>query len=399
MPTLETECEAAVGELRAALIELYDSVGADPQSPQVVARQLNVNKTLTWNLARLLQSAGGFDAVPHVPGVLSIDKMVAATEKHGAPASAADRVRAAARSFERVVEVHVGDRATLDLIIDGLGPGGGVGLELSRKRAFTGNSGIYGVQAKTMLMSCVLAPNEADPNQLDMAMVRGHIGVRRLRTIDGFPIFRMRQWSEAGQAVGTKQWEPIEPGQADRALRSFARGDVPEIEPVEAEGGTDYVIRPGPIGNRGAFDCFYGDMLRAGASRFRTDADVYGEFGATITVPTETLIFDVIYHRDLDFCADAMTKVYAYSYSHGNREGNWDEATSLPIRQPPVPIAGTPLAVATPHVPRYSELVQRVFERLGVDASSFRGLRYELKYPPLGSTAVIHFDLPDANEG
>ena len=394
MPTLELECEAAIGELRAALIELYDSVGADPASPQDVARRFKLNKTLTWNIARLLQSTDGIGAVPHVPGIGSIEKIVGATEAHGAPASAALRVREAASAFERVIEVHVGDRATLDLIIDGLGPGGAVGLELSRKRAFVGNSGIYGIQAKTKLMCCVLMPNADDPDQLDMAMVRGHLGLRRLRAVDGFPIFRMRQWSRAGQAVGTQRWEPIEPGQADRALKTFARGDVPEIEAIETEGGTDYVIKPGPIGNRGAFDCFYGDMLRAGACRYQTDDDTFGEFGATLTVPAENLVFDLIYHRDLDFCADASTKVYAYSFLHGNREGEWDESTALPIRQPASQIVGTPPAVATPLVPRYAELVQRVVDRLGGDTGAFRGLRYELKYPPLGSTVVLRFDLP-----
>ena len=157
---------------------------------------------------------------------------------------------------------------------------------------------------------------------------------------------------------------------------------------------SDYVIKPGPIGNRGAFDCFYGDMLRAGACRYQTDDDTFGEFGATLTVPAENLVFDLIYHRDLDFCADASTKVYAYSFLHGNREGEWDESTALPIRQPASQIVGTPPAVATPLVPRYAELVQRVVDRLGGDTGAFRGLRYELKYPPLGSTVVLRFDLP-----
>jgi len=394
MATLEYECDETVGRLRAALIDLYDSVDADPSSPQDVARRFKLNKTLTWNIARLIQSSDGIGAVPHVPGTASIEKIIKATQSQGATQPTIDRVRSAAKDFERIIEVHVGDRATLDLIIDGLGPNGGIGLEQSRKRAFTGNSGIYGIQAKTILMSCFIAPNADDPEQLDMAMVRGHQGLRRLRPSVTFPIFRMRQWSQAGQAVGTKQWEPIEEGEPTRAMRSFNKGDVPEIEAVETDGGTDYVIQPGPIGNRGAFDCFFGDMIRAGASRYRTDEDVTGEFGATITVPAQNLVFDLIYHKDLEFCTNAKTSVYAYSFLSGNREGNWDESSVLPINQPAVQIAGTPPAVATPLVPRYAEMLKSVTGRLGASAEAFRGLRIELKYPPLGSTAVMRFDLP-----
>ena len=59
MTEFETACRAHVGQLRKAFIELYDSIGADPGSPQDVARKLRVNKTLAWNVARLLQGADG----------------------------------------------------------------------------------------------------------------------------------------------------------------------------------------------------------------------------------------------------------------------------------------------------------------------------------------------------
>jgi hypothetical protein len=136
-------------------------------------------------------------------------------------------------------------------------------------------------------MCCFLAPNADDPDQLDMAMVRGHLGLRRLRPVDGFPIFRMRQWSEAGQAVGTQRWEPIEVGSRPGPALVSTRAMSPRSS---GRDGGRHGLRhqPGPIGNRGAFDCFYGDMLRAGASRYRTDDDITGEFGATITVPRRT---------------------------------------------------------------------------------------------------------------
>ncbi|MBZ0171277.1 MAG: hypothetical protein K8E66_02755, partial [Phycisphaerales bacterium] len=84
MSTLEHECDQAIGQLRAALIDLYDSVGADPASPQDVARRYKLNKTLTWNIARLLQSSDGLAAVPHVPGAASFEKILKATEADGA---------------------------------------------------------------------------------------------------------------------------------------------------------------------------------------------------------------------------------------------------------------------------------------------------------------------------
>ena len=210
MPTLEQDCNDAVGRLRAALIGLYDSVGADPASPQDVARTFRINKTLTWNMAKLMQAGDGLAAVPHVPGNSSIERFLKATESHGASKKVVEAVRDATKEFERVISVHVGDRATLDLVIDGMASGDGAGLEQSRKRAFLGNSGIYGVQARTNLMCCFLAPNTVAPNQLDMVMLRGLLGVRRLRPTVRLPIFRTRQWSSAGQAIASQEWQPLE---------------------------------------------------------------------------------------------------------------------------------------------------------------------------------------------
>ena len=61
--TFEQACQDAVNRLRAALVELYDSVEADPLSPQDVARRFRLNKTLTWNVSRLIQAPEGLAAV------------------------------------------------------------------------------------------------------------------------------------------------------------------------------------------------------------------------------------------------------------------------------------------------------------------------------------------------
>ena len=396
MATLEQACRDSVGKLRAALIDLYDCVGADPSSPQDVARNFRLNKTLTWNIARMLQAGDGLAAVPHVPGTSSIEKVIKATASKGATDDAIARVREAAKAFEHMIEVHVGDRATLDLVIDGLGPNGSIALEQSRKRAFLGNSGIYGVQAKANVMSCFLAPNSDDPDQLDMAMLRGYVGVRRLRPTVRIPIFRSRQWSEAGQAVGSSTWTPLDDDASDAFLREFGTGELPEIESIDvAPGATDHVLLPGRIGNTGAFDLFFADKILAGASRYATDADKTGEFGTTLTVPTGRVVFDLIAHKDCAFFLNATAHVYAYFFTQGDQSGHWDESSRLPIERQPAELAGAPPAVATPLVPHYTDMSKYVFEKMGWKQNEFRGVRLELNYPPLGSTVVLRFDLPD----
>ncbi|MEO1129686.1 MAG: hypothetical protein AAFX05_08285, partial [Planctomycetota bacterium] len=183
-----SHCQDAVSGLRAAIIELYDSVQADPSNPQDVARRFGVNKTLTWNIARLVQADDDLRAASHVPGLSSMERMLAATAKNGAPDETVERVRTAVRQFDEMVEVHVGDRSALDLMLDSMGGGKSDSLEMSRKLAFRGTSGIFGVQARTRLASWIVAPSPDHADRLDMVLVAGYFNFRRLRPVVQWPI-------------------------------------------------------------------------------------------------------------------------------------------------------------------------------------------------------------------
>jgi hypothetical protein len=399
-PKFEAACGDAVGRLRSALVELYESVGADPANPQAVARKFGLNKTLTWNVSRILQAPTSVAAIPHVPGVQSIEKLVRATQGNGASGAVVEDVRAAALAFEEVIEIHVGDRATLDLVLDGFESSDSSGLELSRKLGFRGNSGICGVQARTRLMCCFLAPAADDPARLDMAMVSGYVGFRRLRSPIEWPIFKVRQWSDVDEPLATQRWAPIESPESDQSgsqlLTQFSRGAQPEINVVSTNEGLDYMLQPGPIGNAGAFDCFRGEVLRSAVGRYKTSADETGEFGVNITSPAEHLVFDLLVHKDLAFALSAKPLVFGRISPQGERTGGPDDPSLLPIRPTISELVGTPPAVATPLVPRYSDLVRVVCKDLGWDSADLRGIRLQLRFPPLNSAIVLRFGLPDA---
>jgi hypothetical protein len=232
-----------------------------------------------------------------------------AVQREGASTEVVERVRTAVKALDNMVERHVGDRATLELIVDGISPNRGDHLELSRKLAFRGNSGLWGVQAKTRLMTVMMAPNAVDPDRIDMAIVRGYVGFRRLRSDVRWPIFQLRGWGEEGGSM-TAPWQPLDASGDENSrlplLRMFSNVGPNDVEEVKTTKGVDYMLQPGPIGNIGAIDCFIGDFDRAAASKYRTDQDTTGEFGATISAPTERLIFDLIVHESLDF---ALTHV------------------------------------------------------------------------------------------
>ena len=51
-------------------------------------------------------------------------------------------------------------------------------------------------------------------------------------------------------------------------------------------------------------------------------------------------------------------------------------------------------AMASPHVPRYTELLALAFERAGWDSAGFRGFRFSMRYPPIPTSLVLGAELP-----
>lgn len=398
MTDFEKTCVTRVGQLRTAFIELYDSIGADPTSPQDVARKLRVNKTLAWNVARLLQAADELAAVAHVPGASSLEKVIQATVKHGADPQAVAKAKTAVRDFDSMIRDHAGDRSTLDLIIDSSGPANTGRLELSRKLAFRGNSGLYGVQARTRLVSNVMAPNADDPLKLDIVHLSGYFDFRRLRPNVRWPIFMPRTWGTSRTPPSGPLWEPIEPSEEGEqgfpVLHSFLRGNVPKISCAKTSEGSNFVLEDGPVGNEGAFDCIWGDILRSAVPRYADREGETGEFGASITAPTETLILDMIVDQELEFALKAELVVFGQIFAHGKPTGNKSDPSLLPIRQDLRALTGSPPLVNTPLAPNYPRLIGQVYERMNWDPKRFRGVRLILEYPPLGSSVIVRFPLP-----
>ncbi|HWB20662.1 MAG TPA: hypothetical protein VG711_10200 [Phycisphaerales bacterium] len=393
----EPDCLAAFDVLRGALIDLYASVGADPNSPQDAARRFRVNKTLTWNISKVIGSNDPIASLPSVPGSSALRSLLQAMQKEGASSEVVGRVRDAAKALHGIVEMHVGDRATLELVVDGMGKRREDHLELSRKLAFRGNSGIWGVQARTRLMSVLMAPNADDEDMIDMAIVRGYIGFRRLRTDVRWPIFQLRGWGEEG--LMTSMWEALDP-EGNRPgglplLQRFSTVKACELEEVRTASGRDYMLASGPIGNTGAVDCYVSDCAKAAASKYRTGEDTTGEFGATISAPTERLVFDLLVDERLAFALTPEVRAFGGVFHERSEQAVPEGQLPIPVSQSVVALPGQPPAIATPAAPGYPEIVNFAQERMGWKSERLKGCRLEMSYPPLGSTVLLRFKLPE----
>jgi hypothetical protein len=396
--SLYDELLATMHELRGALTELLAPLGIDIDRPQTVAHALKLDKNLAWKVCRIIRSADAASAVPHLPGSAGFEIFLNAAKRTGASSDSIARARAAISAVEKMVSRHVGDRPTLELVLDSLPDRSHDRLIVSRKLAFRGNSGIWGVQAKTRLNAAFVAPAQDDPNMLDVANVGGWVDFRRLRADARWALFRVAV-ADTRQDQPTHPFLPIDPDESAKGpmlLRQFCSPTLPPIEAIpDTIGDLVYELGPSSVGNAGAFSCFFGSRIPHIGSKWADKQNDRGEFAATISAPVEALQFDLLLHRDCQFAANANVEVYGVL--------NLTPATRhprdlIPLVVSRVEIGRFPPVVDTPRVPGYAQIIDDVMQRCGWNRSDFLGIRYTLEYPPYPSTVVIAFPLASRSQ-
>jgi hypothetical protein len=395
-PKFDDHCRRSVHALRGSLLDLYRTVGADPAKPQDVSRRYRLNKNLTWKVARIIGAENAFEAVPLIPGPGGLDILLDAMAQAGAPADALARVRDAIEEFQRMIEVHTGDRNQLELVLDSMGVGGA--MEMSRKLAYRGNSGIWGIQAGVRVTAHFLAPSRRQPHLLDLAILGGLTRVHRLRSVERWPIFQLRNYNDDGSPDSRPlRREAIElpSAGADAApgdpwlMRSFCSGAMPTIHLSHRDDVTMYEIGEGPVGRTGEFSCFFGFADFASVSRYRDASNTVGEFISSVSVPAEALHFDLFVHESLNEAMSPRCEMI------GTLGGAVDGVGSMRLPMPErFKDLGPGAMIDTPMVDRYGEAIGAVLRKLGRTPSEFRCLRLSIDHPPMSSRVIVRYDLP-----
>ncbi|MBL8758175.1 MAG: hypothetical protein JNK35_07085 [Phycisphaerae bacterium] len=394
VPSFEDHLTNAIQDVRRTLSDLLVPTGLDPSEPQEMARRLRISRNLTWKISKVICCRDIFEAFQHLPGEEGLDILLRATRAAGATEDAAARVRLAQRELDRVIEIHTGDRATLDLIVENLG---GVGsserLEASRKTAFRGNSGVWGVQAKARSTVLMQAPSPKDPDLLDLVTIGGILDFRRLRQNVRWPLFRPRYYQADGEAHEVEQ-EAIDPAFAGpsgpKLLGQFCSPMPLAIDRVPEGKSFVYELADAPLGNMGTVTAFLGTIARRAAPRYRLPGDTHANFSAQLSMPAEMLLFDVFLHRDLDAWGEPESFLYGQLYGSEPRIGDF----RIPVGEKAELVPGRPPAIHTSVVPQHERVIDYAMQRLGWNLRDFRVWRLMVKYPPMHSMAVMRFSLP-----
>jgi hypothetical protein len=387
--------------LRAALKALMAGIPntAQIRKPVELQKALGIHNKLAWQVHRIATAPDPLVEVTNVPGSAAMTRFLEAAGKRGVPKKIIAATAQAHRELDELVRTHAEDRSAFDSMIGALAHEDAAEITVQQRRAaFKAQSTILGVQAQMHLALFIMKLNDDDPSQLDTAVVRGMIGLRRFRRDASWTIATIKVENDDGTVTSIGGEEPIAPIEESAGLGllpQFCSSPLPTMRHMpRADGGVSVVVEPSGLGTKSAVTCLLGHVFRKCQPRYRSGSDVHAGSCVNVRTPCEILLNDVLVQRGL--FRETPPTFFACSDHRGDVLSVLQRPQDrLPIREDVLAIGRGISRLHTPEMPSYAELARYVFERLGWNPDEFDVWRCRVEYPVMPSSVVVQFDLPE----
>jgi hypothetical protein len=390
--------------------ELLTSIGAAleglserPSGPQALATRLGIDKVLASRLLKAVRAGDPISAVHRMPGPEPLRRVLAGLESQGVPAGVVATARRAVDRFESLIRHDIGDRAALDAIVSAWVPEARREFELRRKQAaFRAMSQLKGAEARAIMATVMLHPSP-DGEHLDILWINGLIGLQRLRPGASVKVTTRRMSRDRGERMPrTLDGAPVndlESLMLKDYCTSQTGGSWPALRVHHSGEVVQYSLGGEAFGPGSAIDFVFAEASLAEIKRYRAPSSNRKSYVfAETSVPAAVMQFDAFVHESVFPPPGSAPSLRIYDTSFDGVAGANDPARDIDVLDlcEYVEPMGTGLSrCRSADVPRYSELVRSACEKMGWEASAFRGYRVRIDYPVYGSQATLLFDAPE----
>ncbi len=389
-----------LSSLRNTVATVLGSIGG-LRKPADLQKSFKLDWTLSWQLFQVAWgSAGGtspLSAGPNVPSRTSLKKFLDSAQSRGVDEAKVDRVWASYERFERLVEVHAGDRTSFNSMVSaaaGMDTEWATADAQHRRNAYRAMSHVLGMQARAKHI-CGIYNGSPDGQSWDMGVVSGLVGLRMLRALPKALVYRMRIVDAASrQRIRRQGLGPEATLAGGYLLPDFSTEPLPAMTFKEMDAGwvASELERPA-VGNLGACTLrfatgYFGHPIPgAGGSDNSFEGDV------VVDKPVELLVSDAMVTPGL-MRGGRPTAEVLLGNNHGDAAGLPGDVVPV-LGDHRVEFLGTgPDVLATPDLPDYPELLRATAARLGWDIESHEAWRIRLEFPIYQATVRMKWTLP-----
>lgn len=399
-PSLETQARAVLADLRTALSRLMGGIGVPIRHPRHLRDALGLHQTLAWKMLRVVQTTDLLSDAQYIPGPAGFETFLRAATERGVDAALISEARTAFGRFRAMIDAQAGDRPSLEMMLNGLSEAedsAASDSRAARKAGFRCASSTWGVQIRTRLLSQIIAPSE-EPGMLDFAIIRGSIGMRRIRPGAVLPIGPMMLLDDETQ-LPVPSVRPLDPESATGGmglLKDFCSQPLPRIVVGKSPRGTpEHQLGEAPVGGKEGMTVYFGEVHRAVAPRHREGKNDCSNTALTTRLPIETAVIDVWAHRGTFENMKARGLLYGelsgvpwYEQVEGHKE-------QLVLAERVEALGPGLHNAALIDVPEYRDIMAMAFDRLGCEADGFTLHRLRVEYPVIATALVVQLDMPE----
>lgn len=375
-----------IDEIRNALqLVLSDVAGAAPRA-STLARELNIDKTLSARILRALRPPDIASVIYEVPSPEGLRIFLTAASRCGLAEANRDRASRAVRDFERLIGEFPGGRSGLNAAFAGLSPATRDHTERSAKQAiYKSMATLLGFCCDVSLCTFVIRRSPSDPNYIDTAYVLGKFDVRRLRPSRAITMFgRTNLPAKPGDpdpAAGLTLTGSRSDDVRDYLLLDHCSKPLPPLDVVQTKNAALNVLPEGvPMVNESV-------TMVSGQLAHRTAYIAGGERypcyeGFTARMPSKVLVMDALVEDGLfdgpPILGTTLQSISGVPVAPGNSSFNLDEVS---LQAPVEPLARGIASMSHEYVPDYPKLMEQVFAALNWNPSHFSGYRTTVMYP------------------
>jgi len=407
MPSLDaspTGFESAASDIlrsaRGAFTDLLTEAGLGAARPAMVAKTLGLDNKLAWKVCRFVHDADELTAFKHLPGAAGIELVLKAADGVGVSTTRVSNVRQADLELRKFVELSAGDRRTFEVMVTShAGIDARASLE-QRRQLYRAQAAVWGVRARVQVMTLFIRPSETDERKLDIVQVSGLVELERLRPSVPWIVRVLRAGNDSASESYQLICEQLDSSGTDTGgmplLREFCSDPLPKLHQFEDANGWIYdELAPGVLGRAGAVTCIAGEIHRRVVPRYHEPENTQARYHMGVRTPVEASILDIYLHDSLTHFGDMKMHVFGLLENRPAWGGN--ETMGEPVLESTsARVLGSPPVVATPRLANYGQLIERTLELSGWGAaSSFRGYRAEVEYPPAPCNVMLSCDLAE----
>jgi hypothetical protein len=397
--SLESTVAGVGTDLARTFRGVLNAIPGGPHRPQWLARSLGVNTVLTSRILKVAQQQDPLAVAHMIPGPEPLRRLLRAAEKKKVDPEVIREARAAVDRFEQLIDSVAGDRSALDAIISGWLPDAREKVELLAKQSvFRGISQLLGTACDVEHHTLLLYPTMSADGRADTAEVRADSlwltvsrGLRRLRP--GLPV-RYDIHSTAPMLTVTGQ--PLEQ-LAGLMLEQFCSSPLPTFKVTHLRDKTQCLLAGDDVGVQSAIDLVHATVLLGGKEMHRSPGEPPRKTAMSvgISMPSKTIIFDVLLHEDVYPGQQPTLYLYqtlAAGVAHPDDRGR--DMDRLDVLESIQTLGAGITKFRSTDTPGYRDMLRYVCDQRGWDGEKLRGFRCRVEYPIYSSQIMMGFDLP-----